>query len=1067
MKQPLAVYLLCFIALSSAHASAARPGDGMPVFSSDWSDGISRDRFSERGNTDRLGATAVATTLVLASYTFNSGASCTAQGWTTVDLTRNAKDYWHVDDFAPSNVLGTIPPGHESDHGLPFVSIQGTKSMWLGQRIPHPNPIDPIHCGYLSLPGYGNDWDQSFCSKDCLTTSAGTTPDLDIAFKLWFDIEPEYESFALEYTTDCSGLTGWIEIDGGNVIWTGVDTLTVARTYSVGPGPVKVRLRLVSNSSGSNQEGIWQGFGVAIDSLSWETTPVEDFEGEAVGSHEANDWETRNVGIGNFFGLFKKHSGASYQEDGCVENLSCYWAAIQGSTDFYTCAIPPQPGQRVVPYGYVEEANGLGKKYVANEIWSPVIPYAGTGSDFRLRYSVYRDLPLDNLVFYQWRVRTIGASGCPGPWQDRNVFYYGDSKDWFTAEHVLGSLLDINAGTGLQVALGVFDLSAWSPWKNMGSGDCHSPAPYIDNVQVLRIDTAGPVWDVRVIDTYQDTFATNGTITGTARIDTAIDIKPAASPTFTPGDSAVVLYLVDPKYAVGFFTNASGLLADPNISTFVGRHKTKKQAYMWVQVWPYDGVDNPGDKVGEELSEGPGGQANRYPFAGTATAGGTLWTKIRMDYTYTGNAFTPGLGTIVPTNPFVVNRFNVDLNDNLFTPGDTILYFYSATSADGTTYYSTEYGATTDINAIAANPMEVTILPAGGFNRGGDLLYVDGADGLGNQAYFEGAFLVLGIEDLIDRYDVRSPSSAMANRLSSRVVDVQQQLNDCYAHITWDCGSLSVTLGDGTGSPLKCDDYGMLNTFLGNLVNPGGLYLSGDDLAENLIASAAPGAATFRSTYMPFVLANGSHRAAGFGVSPAVKFWPGRALVDDFFVFGGCPELNDFDVMNASGTSRVEMSYQTAQSPSGAVVSNKNGDATVVMSGFSFAAIRDDELDGLSDRARFLRNAIRYSGTGPSDPVTGAPRALINSLSQNYPNPFNPATTIAFSLAEKGHVAINVYDVGGRLVRTLANEARDAGSHTVSWDGRDGNGAPVSSGVYFYKLVSGRFSQTKKMVLLK
>jgi flagellar hook assembly protein FlgD len=60
-----------------------------------------------------------------------------------------------------------------------------------------------------------------------------------------------------------------------------------------------------------------------------------------------------------------------------------------------------------------------------------------------------------------------------------------------------------------------------------------------------------------------------------------------------------------------------------------------------------------------------------------------------------------------------------------------------------------------------------------------------------------------------------------------------------------------------------------------------------------------------------------------------------------------------------------------------------------------------------------------------------------------------------------------VYDVGGRLVRELAKEVRAAGAHTVTWDARDSNGEPVASGVYFYRLTAGDFSQTKKMVLLK
>ena len=1046
-----ALLLVVVCAVSTTAHGKKTAGGGTYQRTSDWSSAPSLDKSPDQ---EGLNASAAATTLILASYKFDSGATCTVQGWTTVDLTTQTGDYWHVDDFAPSNSLGTIPAGLVSYLGISFNPVQGAKSMWMGQRIPPVGPIDFIHCGYVALPGYGNGWNQAFCSKDCLTVAGGATTNLDIAFKIKFDTEPSYDATGLEYTTDCSGDVGWTEIDGGNPEWTGADSISVSGSYPVGPGPVKVRLHFTADTAWSNQDGFFPGFGVAVDSLSWETKPVEDFEGEAIGAHAGEDWQSCNTpGFGNYLALFKKTTGANY-EDPCTDNLSCYWAAINGSTEFYTCGVPPQPAQRVVPH-----VNARGE-YISNEIWSPVIPFGGTGTDFHLRYTVYQDLPLDNLIFHVWHVRTIGASGCPGVWKDRNFVHFADTKDWAVVDQVVGSKLDTATGVAMQAALGVIDMCAW--WCGVfGTGACHSPAPYFDQVKVLRVAITGPQWDVRTIDTFQDTFSDNGTITGTARINSALDIKPTSSPSFTPGDSAIVYFLVDPNYIVGAGTNASGLLNDPNISTFAGRHKTKKQAYMFVTVWPQG---QPG-KSGEPLSEGPGGQANRYPFAGTQVIDGVTWTRIRMDFTYTGTSTNPGIGD--GFDPFVQNRFNVDINDNLFTPGDTIYYFYGATSAGGTTYYSTEYGPTTDITAVAANAMEVTILPAGGFNRGGQILYVDGADGTGVETYYIGPFMQLGLNYLIDKYDVRGPSSGVSNRPAGRVTDVQVQLNDCYQAILWDCGSLPVTLGDGSGDPEKTDDYALLNTFLGNLTNIGGVYLMGDDVPEALIGYAGFGAVTFRSTYMPFTLINDNHRLSPtlFPISPTIKFWPGRAFNDDFVAFGGCPALNDFDVMGASGTSQVQMSYVTASSPNGAVIGNINGNARVLLAGFSLANVRDNELDGLMDRTYHLGRALQF--LNQQFHVGAGDNPARSSLSQNYPNPFNPTTTIAFSLAAKGHVRLNVYNVSGQLVRTLANETRDSGAYSLTWDGRDQAGSPVSSGVYFYKLVSGSFSQTKKMVLLK
>ncbi len=84
------------------------------------------------------------------------------------------------------------------------------------------------------------------------------------------------------------------------------------------------------------------------------------------------------------------------------------------------------------------------------------------------------------------------------------------------------------------------------------------------------------------------------------------------------------------------------------------------------------------------------------------------------------------------------------------------------------------------------------------------------------------------------------------------------------------------------------------------------------------------------------------------------------------------------------------------------------------------------------------------------------------SLSQNYPNPFNPSTTIEFSIPQSSNVSVKIYDIMGREVATLVNEYRGTGSYIVNW-----NASGSSSGVYFYKLVAGNFTETKKMVLSK
>jgi hypothetical protein len=98
--------------------------------------------------------------------------------------------------------------------------------------------------------------------------------------------------------------------------------------------------------------------------------------------------------------------------------------------------------------------------------------------------------------------------------------------------------------------------------------------------------------------------------------------------------------------------------------------------------------------------------------------------------------------------------------------------------------------------------------------------------------------------------------------------------------------------------------------------------------------------------------------------------------------------------------------------------------------------------------------------------ATGLPVAF--SLGQNYPNPFNPSTRIRFALPEPNKVILKIFDIAGRRVRDLvAGEMYPAGHHEVIWTGRDEQGRTVASGVYFYHIVAGPNTETRKMTILK
>jgi hypothetical protein len=83
------------------------------------------------------------------------------------------------------------------------------------------------------------------------------------------------------------------------------------------------------------------------------------------------------------------------------------------------------------------------------------------------------------------------------------------------------------------------------------------------------------------------------------------------------------------------------------------------------------------------------------------------------------------------------------------------------------------------------------------------------------------------------------------------------------------------------------------------------------------------------------------------------------------------------------------------------------------------------------------------------------------------PNPFNPMTKISFYVPEAGQVDLAVYDISGRMIKRLVSESVSAGEHSVTWTGTDDRGSRVASGVYFFRMLSGRTVDTKRVVMVK
>ncbi|MFQ5650253.1 MAG: T9SS type A sorting domain-containing protein [bacterium] len=123
------------------------------------------------------------------------------------------------------------------------------------------------------------------------------------------------------------------------------------------------------------------------------------------------------------------------------------------------------------------------------------------------------------------------------------------------------------------------------------------------------------------------------------------------------------------------------------------------------------------------------------------------------------------------------------------------------------------------------------------------------------------------------------------------------------------------------------------------------------------------------------------------------------------------------------------------------------------------------DIEGLT----FLKPDSLLAGATFLTSVGEGPASLPASyaLEQNYPNPFNPETTLRFQLPEASRVQVSIFNLLGKKIRVLTNADYPAGYHTIRWDGRDGKGQVLASGVYFYRIEAGEFVQIRKMSLLR
>jgi len=180
-------------------------------------------------------------------------------------------------------------------------------------------------------------------------------------------------------------------------------------------------------------------------------------------------------------------------------------------------------------------------------------------------------------------------------------------------------------------------------------------------------------------------------------------------------------------------------------------------------------------------------------------------------------------------------------------------------------------------------------------------------------------------------------------------------------------------------------------------------------------------------------------------------------------------------LIEASGGTAGEAAWMVSSNPTGTVLGfSLMGTSIPVGEGvLTNVAWDGDQQDlwGYLDLA--VTNIAGPGGTALTyeigDPFLNTDETIVNEfkLDNNYPNPFNPTTKIDFQVAQPGDVTLVVYDILGHEITTLVSGFHTPAQYTVTWDGTNASGNQVSSGIYYYKMISGNFVDTKKMMYVK
>ncbi len=930
-------------------------------------------------------------------------------GFTHYDITQRTTERWHASTY---------------------YAVSGTYSAWCGENL--------LSCGAGDVAGgYANLYNEMLEWRGAVADN-GQGCTVTVAAALRHDTEPGYDFTYLSCEKADAGIVDLASWDGA-----GLEAVDLSVSYApadylgAGADEVVVLFRVTSDGGWSDGDCAYPSHGACqlddvVITLTNGTGYATDFEDGTLGAFTVRF----PVGVGDFAKLW---TGLADVDD-CHTNWTPQAAFIDDGV-----VVPGTGGSPCVNWCYgpggfiVTTTGGLAgpDDHIHDAVESPVCAWPDQALDgASLAFDVYQheDLSADAPgMFYTWGIRSAG----PGEditadlWSDRNFVYFGPAGYLRNGSAHCGDLLRSDR-TQVQVQMAAYELGWVWGWV----GNDGYPAPYFDNIRLAAYASIGPGMTAREIDLAQDNFPEIGIVdlvnlgANCVRFDMASNIAPISNQQNSPGDSIVFDAVV-----------------------------TRDGAAM---------TGNP--RLYYRLFANPVFDA--YRTSGLPNAGSVPCDTLR-------NA----AGLVVP------GRWAADLPDSgFFFPGDVIHYFFEASDAlagDVQTALlpadTTGFSSRDNYGMPQYSPsFTVRALPSinGNLEQPWVLFWNDFADRGGRDEWYT-AFTEIGFR-LGRDYDVyytNGPSSGVGDGLGGRAT--AQQLAG-YHDLLYTCGDLGVnTIANGDFNSDPSNDAEVLDLWL----RSGGkdFFATGDNLASDLAQSGTVTSA-FLADQMGISVASDDIRPLiGMQASPRVLSTPSNpvfATVSSWIGYGGCPGINTFDaVVPLTGAVPLAEFADASGAPGGytysaATLNAPAWGARVISLPYDFMSVYTDPDEAtksnasLSARYRMLRDVLNYLGIGGGEGSAAPPAAPALAL-RCAPNPCNPRTLVSFTAPQAGRLVLQLYDIRGRLVRTLADGPVAAGPNAVPWDGTDDRGAAVASGVYFAQARFGADTLVEKVTLLK